>query len=43
LTAGARLRVVDDVARAVLFAISQPIELSVSEIMVQAARRLDVA
>jgi hypothetical protein len=28
------------VARAVLFAISQPIELSVSEIFVQPARRL---
>jgi NADP-dependent 3-hydroxy acid dehydrogenase YdfG len=32
----------DDVARAVLFAITQPIELSVSEIFVQPARRLDV-
>lgn len=29
----------DDVARAVLFAITQPIELSISEIIVQAARR----
>jgi NADP-dependent 3-hydroxy acid dehydrogenase YdfG len=29
----------DDVARAVLFAVSQPIELSISEIIVQAARR----
>jgi NADP-dependent 3-hydroxy acid dehydrogenase YdfG len=32
----------DDVARAVLFAISQPIELSISEITVQPARRLDL-
>ena len=32
----------DDVARAVLFAITQPIELSVSEIVVQPAKRLDV-
>jgi NADP-dependent 3-hydroxy acid dehydrogenase YdfG len=30
----------DDVARAVLFAITQPIELSISEIVVQPARRL---
>ena len=32
----------DDVARSVLFAISQPIELSISEITVQPARRLDL-
>jgi NADP-dependent 3-hydroxy acid dehydrogenase YdfG len=32
----------DDVARAVLFAITQPIELSISEITVQPARRLAV-
>ncbi len=30
----------DDVARAVMFAITQPIELSISEIAVQPARRL---
>jgi hypothetical protein len=33
----------DDVARAVLFAITQPIELSISEITVQPARRLAVS
>jgi NADP-dependent 3-hydroxy acid dehydrogenase YdfG len=38
--AGPFLASADDVARAVLFAISQPIELSVSEIVVQPARRL---
>ena len=32
----------DDVARAVLFAITQPIELSISEITVQPARRPDI-
>jgi NADP-dependent 3-hydroxy acid dehydrogenase YdfG len=32
----------DDVARAVLFAITQPIELSISEVTVQPARRLAV-
>jgi NADP-dependent 3-hydroxy acid dehydrogenase YdfG len=32
----------DDVARAVLFAVTQPIELSISEIVVQPARRLAV-
>lgn len=32
----------DDVARAVLFAITQPIELSISEIAVQPAKRLAV-
>ena len=32
----------DDVARAVLFAISQPIEVSISEIAVQPAKRLSV-
>lgn len=32
----------DDVARAVLFAVTQPIELSISEIAVQPARRLPV-
>jgi NADP-dependent 3-hydroxy acid dehydrogenase YdfG len=32
----------DDVARAVLYAITQPIELSVSEIVVQPAKRLDI-
>jgi NADP-dependent 3-hydroxy acid dehydrogenase YdfG len=32
----------DDVARAVLFAITQPIELSISEIAVQPARRLAI-
>jgi NADP-dependent 3-hydroxy acid dehydrogenase YdfG len=32
----------DDVARAVLFAVTQPIELSISEIAVQPARRLAV-
>jgi NADP-dependent 3-hydroxy acid dehydrogenase YdfG len=32
----------DDVARAVLFAITQPIELSISEIVVQPARRLAI-
>jgi NADP-dependent 3-hydroxy acid dehydrogenase YdfG len=32
----------DDVARAVLFAVTQPIELSISEITVQPARRLAV-
>jgi hypothetical protein len=32
----------DDVARAVLFAITQPIELSISEICVQPAKRLSV-
>jgi NADP-dependent 3-hydroxy acid dehydrogenase YdfG len=31
----------DDVARAVMFAITQPIELSIAEITVQPARRLD--
>jgi NADP-dependent 3-hydroxy acid dehydrogenase YdfG len=33
----------DDVARAVMFAITQPIELSISEITVQPARRLDAS
>jgi hypothetical protein len=37
--AGQVLASADDVARAVLFAITQPIELSISEITVQAARR----
>ena len=32
----------DDVARAVMFAITQPIELSISEIVVQPARRLAI-
>jgi NADP-dependent 3-hydroxy acid dehydrogenase YdfG len=40
--AGQVLASADDVARAVLFAITQPIELSISEIAVQPARRLDV-
>ena len=39
---GPGLAQADDVARAVLFAISQPIELSISEIIVQPARRLPV-
>jgi NADP-dependent 3-hydroxy acid dehydrogenase YdfG len=39
---GVFLASADDVARAVLFAISQPIELSISEIFVQPARRLEV-
>jgi NADP-dependent 3-hydroxy acid dehydrogenase YdfG len=38
-TAGQVLASADDVARAVLFAITQPIELSISEIAVQPARR----
>jgi NADP-dependent 3-hydroxy acid dehydrogenase YdfG len=38
--AGPVIASADDVARAVLFAISQPIELSISEIAVQPARRL---
>lgn len=38
--AGQVLASADDVARAVLFAVTQPIELSVSEIAVQPARRL---
>jgi NADP-dependent 3-hydroxy acid dehydrogenase YdfG len=33
----------DDVARAVLFAITQPIEVSIAEIAVQPARRLDAS
>jgi NADP-dependent 3-hydroxy acid dehydrogenase YdfG len=37
--AGPALASADDVARAVLFAITQPIELSISEIAVQPARR----
>jgi hypothetical protein len=41
-TGGVFLASADDVARAVLFAISQPIELSISEITVQPARRLEV-
>jgi len=40
--AGQVLASADDVARAVLFAITQPIELSISEIAVQPARRLAV-
>jgi NADP-dependent 3-hydroxy acid dehydrogenase YdfG len=40
--AGQVLAGADDVARAVLFAITQPIELSISEITVQPARRLTV-
>jgi NAD(P)-dependent dehydrogenase (short-subunit alcohol dehydrogenase family) len=40
--AGQVLASADDVARAVLFAVSQPIELSISEITVQPARRLAV-
>jgi NADP-dependent 3-hydroxy acid dehydrogenase YdfG len=40
--AGEILASADDVARAVLFAITQPIELSISEITVQPARRLPV-
>ena len=39
---GPGLAQADDVARAVLFAITQPIELSISEIIVQPARRLPV-
>jgi NAD(P)-dependent dehydrogenase (short-subunit alcohol dehydrogenase family) len=39
---GAGLAQADDVARAVLFAVSQPIELSISEIIVQPARRMTV-
>ena len=39
VAAGPLLASPDDVARAVLFAITQPIELSISEITVQAARR----
>jgi NADP-dependent 3-hydroxy acid dehydrogenase YdfG len=38
--AGHVLASADDVARAVLFAVTQPIELSISEIAVQPARRL---
>lgn len=38
--AGPVLASADDVARAVLFAVTQPIELSISEITVQPARRL---
>jgi NADP-dependent 3-hydroxy acid dehydrogenase YdfG len=41
--AGQVLASADDVARAVLFAVTQPIELSISEIAVQPARRLVVA
>jgi NADP-dependent 3-hydroxy acid dehydrogenase YdfG len=41
--AGPVLARADDVARAVLFAITQPIELSISEITVQPARRLAVS
>ena len=41
--AGQVLAGADDVARAVLFAITQPIELSISEITVQPARRLAVS
>ncbi|MGH3247883.1 MAG: SDR family NAD(P)-dependent oxidoreductase, partial [Trebonia sp.] len=41
--AGQVLASADDVARAVLFAVTQPIELSISEITVQAARRPAVA
>jgi hypothetical protein len=37
--AGQVLAGADDVARALLFAVSQPIELSISEIAVQPARR----
>jgi hypothetical protein len=33
----------DDVARAVLFAITQPVNVSISEITVQPARRLDAS
>jgi NADP-dependent 3-hydroxy acid dehydrogenase YdfG len=40
--AGQVLASADDVARAVLFAITQPIELSISEITVQPARRLAI-
>jgi NADP-dependent 3-hydroxy acid dehydrogenase YdfG len=40
--AGQVLASADDVARAVLFAVTQPIELSISEITVQPARRLAV-
>ena len=40
--AGQVLASADDVARAVLFAVSQPIELSISEIAVQPARRPSV-
>jgi NADP-dependent 3-hydroxy acid dehydrogenase YdfG len=40
--AGQVLASADDVAWAVLFAISQPIELSISEIAVQPARRLAI-
>jgi NADP-dependent 3-hydroxy acid dehydrogenase YdfG len=41
--AGQVLASADDVARAVLFAVSQPIDLSISEITVQPARRLAVS
>jgi NADP-dependent 3-hydroxy acid dehydrogenase YdfG len=41
--AGPLLARADDVARAVLFAITQPIELSISEIAVQPAKRLALA
>ena len=40
--AGPVLASADDVARAVLFAVTQPIELSISEITVQPARRLSI-
>jgi hypothetical protein len=40
--AGQVLASADDVARAVLFAVTQPIELSISEIAVAPARRLAV-
>jgi NADP-dependent 3-hydroxy acid dehydrogenase YdfG len=40
--AGPGMASADDVARAVLFAVTQPIELSISEIIVQPARRLAV-
>jgi NADP-dependent 3-hydroxy acid dehydrogenase YdfG len=42
VASGPVLAQADDVARAVLFAISQPIELSISEITVQPARRLNL-
>ena len=41
--AGPGMASADDVARAVLFAVTQPIELSISEIIVQPARRLAVS
>ena len=42
VAAGQVLASADDVARAVLFAITQPIDVSISEITVQPARRLAV-